>query len=288
MRRTAGRHALVDGIPFTMPVDSRGTEGLMAVFPIDPSAAAALLPCDQLHPVRLWRKALLTMTAINYRETDIGRYVELSLAIPCTRGPKPAPRLLPLAFRRLFGTGQLVFDLPVSTEISVKGGKGIWGLPKHRASLDFLVTDESASSRYEIDGAAVMEIRIRRPRHGIAVSVRAASYAAFRGLLYRAVTYISGRVQLALGRCAHANLVLGDHPAAGELRSLGIGERPLLTAYFPDARGVLDDRAESWFITSAIPPPVMPEGLESVAGLGLGQEWPPAPTRPASGVGAHP
>ena len=38
-----------------------------------------------------------------------------------------------------YGTGQYVFDLPVCSEISVKGGKGIWGMPKHQANLDFII-----------------------------------------------------------------------------------------------------------------------------------------------------
>jgi hypothetical protein len=39
------------------------------------------------------------------------------------------------------GTGQYIPDLPVSSEISVKGGKGIWGMPKHKSNLDFKITD---------------------------------------------------------------------------------------------------------------------------------------------------
>ena len=35
---------------------------------------------------------------------------------------------------RTSAVGQYVWDLPVSTEISVKGGKGIWGTPKHQAT----------------------------------------------------------------------------------------------------------------------------------------------------------
>jgi len=43
-RRLAGRHALVDGIPFEMPIDSEQSPALMAVFSIDPDAARRLIP----------------------------------------------------------------------------------------------------------------------------------------------------------------------------------------------------------------------------------------------------
>ena len=52
-RLLAGRHARVDGIPFSMPVNSEDTPALMAAFPVDGAAAARLLPGNELHPVRL-------------------------------------------------------------------------------------------------------------------------------------------------------------------------------------------------------------------------------------------
>ena len=67
-------------------------------------------------------RGLLIVTVVNYITTDIGNYIEFSIAIACRRG---------------LSVGQWVVDLPVSTEISVKGGKGIWGMPKHQANLAF-------------------------------------------------------------------------------------------------------------------------------------------------------
>ena len=137
LKEERGRFALVDGIPFQLPVSTEKSPALMAAFSINADKAKALLPGNELHPFRLWKKGLLVITVIDYRITTIGKYIEFSIAIACTHGKRPAPRLLPGIFMKTFGTGQYVYDLPVSTEISVKGGKGIWGMPKHRASLDF-------------------------------------------------------------------------------------------------------------------------------------------------------
>src|SRR5438094_5352293 len=134
-----GRYALVDGIPFDLPVDSQDAAALMAIFPVDYARAVALLPGNELHPLRLWNRALLVITVVNYKATDIGNYIEFSVGLACTRGSRAAPRLLGALFMGLYGTGQFVHDLPVSTEISVKGGKGIWGMPKHQANLNFVV-----------------------------------------------------------------------------------------------------------------------------------------------------
>ena len=57
--RQAGRHALVDGIPFQLPVHSEKTPALMAAFPINAEKARALLPGNEIHPFRLWNRGLL-------------------------------------------------------------------------------------------------------------------------------------------------------------------------------------------------------------------------------------
>ena len=57
IERQRGRHALVDGIPFTLPVDSRDTPALMAAFPIDAARAAELIPGNEVHPLLPRRRA---------------------------------------------------------------------------------------------------------------------------------------------------------------------------------------------------------------------------------------
>src|SRR4029079_716239 len=135
-------------------------------------------------------RGLLVVTVVDYARTDIGRYIEFSVAIACTHGPRPVPRLLPGLLRAGLGTAQYVVDLPVSSEISVKGGKGIWGMPKHRASLDFVVSDDTVSSQCEKDGSFVLRITIDRPqRIRLPLSIAAANYCQFRGLLMKSYVY---------------------------------------------------------------------------------------------------
>ena len=119
LRQQDGRHALVDGIPFTLPVASAASPALMAAFPINPARAAELLPGNELHPLRLGRHALLLVSVIDYRHTNIGKYIEYSLGIGCTHGPRPVSLVRAMLFRKSCGLGQYVFDLPVSTEISI-------------------------------------------------------------------------------------------------------------------------------------------------------------------------
>lgn len=280
LKQEQGCFALVDGIPFRLPVSTENSPALMAAFSINADKAKALLPGKELHPFRLWKKGLLLITVIDYRVTTIGKYIEFSIAIACTRGRRPAPRLLPGLLMKTFGTGQYVYDLPVSTEISVKGGKGIWGMPKHRASLDFLESEDSVSSQYDLDGQLAMRIDVKRPaRTSIPISVSATNYCRFRGMLMASYVHLDTRFGLSLFKRDSAQLTIGDHPRLRPLKELDIERHPVFTAYFPSIKGALDDHFECWFLSYDTPPKSYGEGMESVVDLGQSQEWPPAPKR---------
>ncbi|HKH59128.1 MAG TPA: acetoacetate decarboxylase family protein [Rubrobacter sp.] len=285
LRRQAGRYALVDGIPYQVPVDARNSPALVAAFPINAEKAKRLLPGNELHPVRIFGKGVLLLTVVNYQSTDIGRYVEYIVTIACTHGPKPAPDLLPLVFRRFFGFGGYVYDMPVSTEISVKGGKGIWGTPKVQANLDFQVTESTITSQYDLDGMLAMRIEMRRPKNiWLPVSVSASAYSQFRGMLMKAHSSLGGKAGFSVLSRRACRLYIGDHPRVYPLKELEIEPRPFFTAFLPDATGVLDDHIESWFVSYENPPSRPPEGLESVVDLGLGRKWLDPPSAPLPGV----
>jgi hypothetical protein len=281
LQQERGEYALVDGIPFKLPISTQRASALMAAFAIDADRARALLPDLDLQPVRLWRRGLLLVTVVDYQETVIGSYIEFSIAIACTRGRRALPPLLPLVFRRACRMGQFVYDLPVSTEISVKGGKGIWGMPKHQASLDFQVGERRVSSQYDLDGRLAVRIEIERPR-GTWLPLRsgAANYSYFRGMIMKSDIYFRGRGGVILFKKGSARLCLGDHPRLEALKGLEIDPNPVYVGFFPELVGLLDDHVESWFAASDVPPASAGEGLESVIDLGLGQAWPPPP-RPA-------
>lgn len=71
------------------------------------------------------------------------------------------------------------------------------------------------------------------------------------------------------------------------LKTLGVAARPLFSAWMPETRGVLDDHCESWFLSYESPPQSAPEGLESVANLGVGQDWLAPPDDPAAAGQAY-
>jgi len=286
-RRLSETFARVDGIPYRMPVDTSDAAVLMAAFPISLDAARGLLPGSELHPLSIGRgTGILLVTVVDYRATDIGSYIEYSIAIAVTHGRRPAPPILPLLLQRAFRMGQYVVDLPVSTEVSVKGGKGIWGMPKHQASLDFVVTPTRASALYDVDGELACLVDIARPaRTRLPLKLGAVNYCTFRGMLMKSTIYFQGAADVAVGRAARGRLVLGDHPLGRKLKDLGIVPSPIATVFLGATTGVLDDHFESWFLTAptaeaaGAQAAASGDGLESVVGLGRGEHWPPPPDR---------
>ena len=238
------------------------------------------LPGNELHALRLPNgRAAFIVTIVNYLDTSIGKYIEYSIALACTRGPKPAPPLLPAMFMKAYHTGQYILDLPVSSEISVKGGKGIWGMPKHKANLDFIVTDDMISSQYEKDGQFAFRVEIDRPQSPtFHAKVAAANYCQYRNMLMASYIYFDSKASVNVFQKAKARLFIGDHPRVAHLRDLDINGDPFFTLFMPKANGLLDDHFDCWFMTYDTPPEKMPEGFESVFHLGLNEDWLPAPS----------
>lgn len=275
IKKYKGRYALVDNIPYIMPVSAKNSPALMAGFTCDWEKANDLLPGNEIHALRLPNgKAALLITVIDYIDTSIGKYIEYSIAIGCTHGSKPAPPMLNAIMMKTYGTGQYILDLPVSSEVSVKGGKGIWGMPKHHANLAFEVTDKQVNSHYEKDGQFAFRIEIDRPKSpSLSLKIGTTNYCCYRNMLMASYIYFDSKAGINLFNKAKANLYIGDHPRVSFLRDLDINPDPFFTMFMPKANGILDDHFDCWFMTYDKPPKEMPEGYESVYELGKSEEW---------------
>ena len=280
VRDYEGRYAMVDGITFKLPVSATLSPALMAGFFCDYEKAKAMLPGNELHPVKVFGKAVFMVTVIDYRHTTIGKYIEYSIALAVTRGSKPAPAMLPVMLMKTYKTGQFILDLPVSSEISVKGGKGIWGMPKHKANLDFIISESQVSAQYELDGQFAFRIEIDRPKKIIfPISIGSINYSHFRNMLMASYINFKSKAGIKFGKSATGRLFIGDHPRTKFMKDLQIQSKPFFTMYMPEANGILDDHFECWFMTyKDKPTKVTPEGFESVINLGLNEDWLPAPS----------
>jgi len=127
-------------------------------------------------------------------------------------------------------------------------------------------------------------VEIERPEPaGLPLKLAASNYCAFRGMLWKSNIYFEATGDLALGKAAKARLILGDAPGVALLKTLQVAEKPVFTAWLPEAHGVLDDHYEAWFLTAPSEAEAAAlrggEMMDSVVGLGQGQEWLEPPDR---------
>src|SRR5437763_3511548 len=278
-----GKYANVDGIPFTMPIATHDSPAMFAGFSIDAESAARMLPGQELHPVQLMGRGVLVLAVVNYVDTTIGKYVEFCIGILASRGYEPPSALSSMLFRGRKGTGVYIYDLPVSTEISVKGGVGIWGMPKRQASLDFLIGTDMVSTQYDLDGQLVMRLDIPRPANALVpLRLDGVGWGDARGMLCKSYTHLQCKVGFHPGGGGKARLLVGDHPRMDPIKRLDINPRALFTGFAPRIEGVLDDHVETWYLTADSPPAAPVNTLREVADLTLSQQWLDPPDRVTS------
>ncbi len=184
-------------------------------------------------------KALVALAVCRYDDTDLDTYHEVAVSFvvrphDADRSAGPAARL-----REFFsgGIGAYIHRLPVDQEFTCAAGRDIWGYPKWVTTIDI---DESApgagrgsgtSVRLVDDGRHVLTLTVERG-WGLRLPDQAPpSYSFADGVLRR--TEWEMTTEGGTGRVGGATLVLGDHPMADELRSLGLPKGALFSSYAP-------------------------------------------------------
>lgn len=228
------------------PMFFRDIHMMGGVFLADLAKVRAALPPNGYRPLKLpVGHALVAVHCMEYKDSDIGPYNEISLSIALRRGWMPFMSLFQAARSiRAQVFHAYVKALPVTTEIALHGGIDFFNYPKYLADITFRETaaHRVCTLRDKESLDVILEFEGRR-----LATWKCAPTAENRLTLY---TYpeIDGRAQRAkllinqLERGASiglgASLRLGAHPRAELFKSLGIG-RLAHYLYAPRCQGVL-------------------------------------------------
>ncbi len=212
------------------------SEGFSALYPVDAAAVVAMLPPTELLPVRLTGgRAALMIAAYRHHEISIAAadgstvtirpYGEIVIGVPVTR--RPAPPMLPLAFPARYGTGTFVLHVPVTTRLARDLDRA-WGLPAFVADMEFDEAPAGCGVRLSEGGLHILTLRVRAAGRVAFDRAPTVLYGARDGAL-RVVTMpaLAYRQQRPGG--AAADLELGEHPVARELRRLGVSGRVVMS-----------------------------------------------------------
>jgi hypothetical protein len=123
--------------PVGLPILYRDASVLQAFFVVDGAKATDILQGTGLKPMLTRGRGLAGLVFFEYRDTSIGPYNEVGLALACHSGEGTQPGILRDFLRpsRKREIGFHVLDLPVTTEAACAAGKEIWGYPKFVTDL---------------------------------------------------------------------------------------------------------------------------------------------------------
>jgi hypothetical protein len=226
------RRYVFQGRPVTMPVVVRDAASGAATYLVAADAARRLLPGPELEVVELLPgRALFSIACIDYRDNDLGDYNEVSLALFVRERRAPA-RLPYLGAALDLARGRVatwIWKLPVDQSFTCDAGRGIWGFPK---SVEQIVFDDAGARRrcrLVMDGRHVLTLALRRGGTRTLPDAPMVTYSYIEGRLHR-TRFVSGAggVGIHLGG---ADLTLGDHPLADDLRALGLPKRALMSVW---------------------------------------------------------
>jgi len=231
----------IQGREVRLPVIVRDASSGAATWAVDAAAARRLIP-DAFEPALIWPgKALFTLAVIDYRDNDLGRYHEVSIAF--------------FVYRRGAGRGILgtvtdffraavptyIRHLPVDGAFTREAGETIWGFPKTVQQIDIERRPERCTCRLTMDGQAVLTLALPAGGARTLPEQHMVTYSLIDGVAH--ATPFTSSAEGAGFHLGGAELSLGTHPIADELRSLGLPKRALMTMWMERMQGRFDAAA---------------------------------------------
>jgi hypothetical protein len=227
-----------EGREVSLPVIVRKARTVAVTYVVDAAAARAVLPSAGLEIVEVApRKTLFTLGVIDYIDNDLGDYNEVSMAFYVRE--RGAMRGLPYIGAWLdFVRGRLstyIHRLPVDQSFTCAAGRGIWGFPKTVEKIEMLTSGDRTTCHLEMDGRHVLSLDAPAGGERSLPDNAMHTYSMIDGVLHR-TAFRSGADGVGTKR-GGADLLLGEHPVADELRTLGLPKPALFSVWMGHMRG---------------------------------------------------
>jgi hypothetical protein len=204
---------LIQGRTVTMPCIVRDACSATATWLVSSRAAQTLLPGPELEIAEvLPGRGLLSIACIDYRDNDLGDYNEVSIAF----------------FVRRRGDRKGIPYLGAAAE----------GFPKTVDEIDFDTSGDRARCIWNKDGQNILKISLPTGGNREFPEQTLCTYSYIDGVLHRN-PFVSSAEDLGI-RLRGAEIELGAHPIADELRSLGLPKPALMSMWMGKMKGRFD------------------------------------------------
>jgi hypothetical protein len=215
-----------------LPVVVRDAASATANYLVRVEAARRLLPGPEFEVVELFPgRALCILACIGYRDNDLGAYNEISIALYVReRGEaRRIPYLGPVVDVLRGRISTYIHRLPVNDSFACEAGREIWSFPKTIDQIEFRETGGRSICAWHCDGRHVLTLSSpmgggrRLPESSLS------TYSYIHGVAHK--TRFVTRADAVGFQLGGAELELGPHPIADELRALGLPKRPLMSVW---------------------------------------------------------
>lgn len=233
-----GRRYVFQGREVTLPVMVRDAGSAAATYLVPAAAARRLLPGPELDVAQVFPGwTIFSVACIDYRDNDLGDYDEVSLAffVRERRASTGVPYLGTVLDFVRNRVPTYIYRLPVNQSFTCEAGRGIWGFPKTVEEIAFRDLDGRRQCRLVMDGRHVLTFSTARGGRRALPDAPMVTYSYVDGALHR-TTFVSGATGVGI-HLGGADLELGDHPLADDLRSLGLPKRALMSVWMEHSHG---------------------------------------------------
>jgi hypothetical protein len=227
-----------------MPVRIRRASAFMAMYSVPTAAAQSLIDYSGLEILQFRPgRGLCALVFVDYVDGDLGPYNEFGVTFMVRGHHAAGGGSVPADLRSLAtgAAGTLIHQLPVDGEFTRAAGRGIWGFPKVLADFDADHANRIKRGSVSQDGRLIASLTIRPgiqlPGSGTGTSLQA--YSHLDGVTRH--TDWEMNPSGVRSRIGGAELILGSHPIANELRAVGLPRRALLTTSIPDLKMTFGD-----------------------------------------------
>ncbi len=217
------------------------------IFLADYDAVRRFVP-SIYHPIKvLFRKALVSINAIEYGETDVGPYNEVAISVLISPPDGPFPFIVREITSTLMKSfHSYVLELPVDTDISVQGGREIFDFPKFLTDISFrdVGGHRICTLREKESLDLILEIECRtikiyyHPQNGSLNTMTINTYppsgeTSKRGRVH--INHIEKGMKFFL---PYTSIRFGKHKLANRLRELNIGHS-IMYIFSPQSEAIL-------------------------------------------------
>ncbi|MBC7253352.1 MAG: acetoacetate decarboxylase family protein [Actinobacteria bacterium] len=236
------KEVAISGGSCAVPVLYREVFAVAGIFLAPTLKLRDLLPTSKLVPVEVMPgKGLLAVMAFDYRDTSIGPYREMGIAVPARYRPRLNPMLIPpLRMAASLTFEAFVWQLPVTTDIALRAGVDIWGYPKFLGEIEFEEGDKAVTCTLKEKGEHILTLEVRKSPPRMKTYFDLNTYTVKdRELL---LTPIRG-ISTSLGRSfipGTARIALGEHGISRKIREIAPG-KSIHSLYIPRARMLLPE-----------------------------------------------